>query len=388
MNQNDQHLIYQIERELMKILYYEYSDPTCSYTPIELHAVNLFVGATGSGKTRFFNTIFSLFSAISAGASLATGKWDVRFEADSKIYRYQVQVDGQIFSSEVLSQLLEGEEQTLVERKDGDVFFSGAKLPRLAYATSTLFTLREDPLVSPVHLAASSFVRRNFSGDELLNAAAVSKMSPEVLAKIDREKDLNVHSLLTYPLSVRLKILEKSFKRQYQFVQQAFKQLFPSVTAIEVMTGADFPAYNVQMPQVGGDIIVAAIKEKGIQSFTPLPELSSGMLKVLLILTDLALLKKGSVYMIDEYENSLGVNAIDFLPELLLEYQEKIQFLIISHHPYLINNISMKDWFVFGRHGNAVKIKFGDEITERYSRSKQQAFIKLVNDPFYTEGME
>lgn len=372
----------------MKILRYEYADPTCSYTPIELNDVNLFVGATGSGKTRFFNTIFSLFSAISTGSMLATGQWDVKFKEDSKTYRYQIHIENRNFIQEIFSEVVNSEEEVLIERKNGDVYFGGNRLPRLAYATSFLYTLREDPLVMPAYRAACSFVRRSFSGDELLNAAAISQISAETLAQIDREKDLRIHSLLTFPLSVRLAILSKSFKQEYQSIVQAFTQLFPSVTSIEVRQAKEFPLFNLPESRNPGDAIVAAVKEKGISSFTPLPELSSGMLKVLLILTDLALLNKGAVYMIDEYENSLGVNAIDFLPELLLQYQEKIQFLIISHHPYLINNISIKDWFVFGRTGSKIRIKYGEELAERYSRSKQQAFIKLVNDPFYVEGSE
>ncbi len=90
--------------------------------------------------------------------------------------------------------------------------------------------------------------------------------------------------------------------------------------------------------------------------------------------------------MIDEYENSLGVNAIDFLPSMLLEYKSNEQFFITSHHPYLINQMPISSWYVLHREGAIVEIKFGEELEKRYGKSKQQAFIQLMNDSFYNTG--
>ena len=42
--------------------------------------------------------------------------------------------------------------------------------------------------------------------------------------------------------------------------------------------------------------------------------------------------EEGCVYLIDEYENSLGVNAINFFPSVLFEAASKSQFIITSHH--------------------------------------------------------
>ena len=108
------------------------------------------------------------------------------------------------------------------------------------------------------------------------------------------------------------------------------------------------------------------------------------MQKVLLLLTDITTLIDNSIYMIDEYENSLGVNAIDFLPDFLAEYSGSNQFLITTHHPYLINNMPINNWRIFHQTGSDVIIKDGAEIAERYGKSKQQAFIQLLNDPYYS----
>jgi predicted ATPase len=112
------------------------------------------------------------------------------------------------------------------------------------------------------------------------------------------------------------------------------------------------------------------------------------MQKVLLIITDVVTLPGGAIYLIDEYENSLGINAINFLPSFLDEQRGDNQVVVTSHHPYLINAIPIDNWYVFNRIGTNVRIKRGTELAEKYGRSKQTLFNQLLNDPFYTEGVQ
>jgi len=109
------------------------------------------------------------------------------------------------------------------------------------------------------------------------------------------------------------------------------------------------------------------------------------MFKVLLILTDLYSIPDGSIYIIDEYENSLGVNAIHFLPELLYKIENDIQIFITSHHPYLINKIPIENWIILNRKGTKIEARFGEKNKELYGKSKHDQFTNLLNDPFYNE---
>ena len=113
------------------------------------------------------------------------------------------------------------------------------------------------------------------------------------------------------------------------------------------------------------------------------------MQKVLLILTDVFTLPKdGGIYLIDEYENSLGINAINFFPSVFSEAETDSQFIITSHHPYIIGNVPVRDWIILHRNGINVIVKEGRELEEKFGKSKQAAFFQLINDPFYTEGVE
>ena len=44
----------------------------------------------------------------------------------------------------------------------------------------------------------------------------------------------------------------------------------------------------------------------------------------------------GSVILIDEFENSLGVNCLDEITEDVVKESRRLQFILTSHHPYII----------------------------------------------------
>jgi len=179
-------------------------------------------------------------------------------------------------------------------------------------------------------------------------------------------------------------MLSQYFKDTYDRICKEFINVFPFVSNYDVLNAEDF---GLHLP---GIVPVFAVKERHMgETWIPLDQLSSGMKKVLLILTDIFTMpENGGVYLLDEYENSLGINAINFFPSILFESGTKSQFIITSHHPYIIGNIPVKSWIVLHRKGKEVLVKQGAEIEERYSKSKQKAFVQLINDPFYTEGIE
>jgi hypothetical protein len=84
----------------------------------------------------------------------------------------------------------------------------------------------------------------------------------------------------------------------------------------------------------------------------------------------------------------IAVNAIDFFPQFILDLEKDIQFFITSHHPYIINAILPNNWFIFHRHGMKVSIRYGEELIDRFGKSRQKAFVQLINDPFFAKGVE
>jgi predicted ATPase len=375
----------------MQIVSYEYKDSEWSFSPIELNPISLFVGASGSGKTRFFNTIFNLGTFISRNEKKAgSGEWNIRFRAGDQTYDYTLVIRLAEKTSQeiVLERLIRNpgspSSKTLIDRDTDSFEFEGLKLPKFPASDSAIYLLRETPPIAPIHQAFGGILKRSFSSDVLETSVKPITIKREVIAKIDRLKSLqHVHVIGAQSLEGALQVLHSVFPKTFAEIAQQFREIFPFVSEIGIRKLSDLSPETID-----DDRQVIAIREKGIRSWIHLEGLSSGMLKVLLILTDLRLMPSGGIYMIDEYENSLGVNAIDFLPDIMLEMTDRIQFLLISHHPYLINRIPIKDWYIFGRQGAHVQIRFGEELVSRYGASKQQAFVQLINDPFYLEGKE
>jgi AAA domain, putative AbiEii toxin, Type IV TA system len=357
--------------------------------------LNLFVGASGSGKTRVLNMLFNIGRfAAQDGDAFANGQWTLHFEHVGIDYTWKYDGDrvGDEREPQVLSEDLWRGTPTHVEEslfvRNEQVFQAGEmRVPKLDKGRTAIHLLREEGPIKPVHEAFSAILRRSFWGDSLQRSVVLQPVSSRLVKKLEKPAaqvtdisrgGLNLHLTLYF--------LQEYFPQAYGLVLEQFTRVFPFVSDIrirpvtEAFVGADV--------DVTGDILVATIKERGIAAPVPLNEISSGMLKVLLIITDVVTGPPYLLYMIDEYENSLGVNAINFLPSFLADCGGDRQFIVTTHHPLLINAIPVSDWFIFHRKGLHIRVMHGSEIVERYGRSKQQRFIQLINDPLYAEGVE
>jgi len=221
----------------------------------------------------------------------------------------------------------------------------------------------------------SHILRRSFTGNELNDAAAIDTIPNEVLQEVKANKSDYIFRF-KFGLPARLYLLQQAFPKKYEAIIKHFKAVFP-----------EYPDIRITVQKTGSHVTPALLfREKNVHPNLGLHDLSSGIKKVLLIITDVISMTGDSIYLLDEYENSLGLNAIDFLPSFLNECGHDNQFVVTTHHPYLINNMPTENWKIFHREGSKVSIKCGAEMSEKYKHSKQDAFIQLINDPFYSEG--
>lgn len=374
----------------MRIISYEYQDVSQTnwhFSPVTFGKMNLLVGGTSSGKTRLLHTIFNLGKFVAAN-EFKQGSWDLAFDTDSRKYHWKIRCETlentPLVTSEHLFEITPDGEIPLIDRDPSHFVFGGKDLPKLPRNQPSIALLADEEQIKPIYSGFTSIRRRHFDRDALERAAGFSTVPHGLVAEIKKKKDLDTFGKWDPPLSVTLSLLSEHFPPIYATICEHYKAIFPFITDISIRDAAQIHP-NMALPAKAP---LFCIKEKSVDRWLPVPDLSSGMQKVLLILTDLHVLPNGSIYLIDEYENSLGINAIEFLPTVFLSLELDIQLFVTSHHPYLINRVPVANWYVFHRSGSSVRIKPGVELQQKYGRSKQNAFIQLINDPFYLEGVE
>lgn len=367
------------------------TDVGWQFPEVHFKRINLFVGESASGKSIFLDLLFNaaLKAAQDKGGIIGYSK--IKFEQDSFVYEWEAESrkpdeDKLEFTAETLLKYsADGEPIKLIERKDGVILVNGKSVPSMPKDSSCIYLFREDLEIKPAHRAFCSLLRRDFAADELNKNFHLNVVRKHIFEKFEklkkRPQDWGEFSLLS--VSTRLFLLKKFLPEKYSVVCKTFKSIFNFIEAYDFKDMNDVEsgiAYPGHMPAF-------KLKDKNIDKLLDARDLSSGMKKVLLIITDVVMLPSESLYLIDEYENSLGINAMNFLPSLLSEHGADNQFIVTSHHPYLINAIPVENWIVFHRTGLEISVKQGEQLVESYGKSKQQAFIKLLNDPFFTDGL-
>jgi len=378
----------------MKIIKYKYSgidEPGWSFDEVCFGDVNLLVGLSASGKTRLLKTIFDLGVFTVRQNSFKNGHWNLEFEQEGKKYNWEIITKRISSAASLIAKETLYENSKLIIKRDEDKFiFKDKEIPKLPLQLTSIFLLKEMKCIMPIYDGFSSIMRREFFGNTLKeqaeNILITQEVSEEFKATAAQGKEYFLSKLFksAFPVSARLYFLEKHFKEEYKIITDYLKSIFPF---IEDVLFLDITEFRPNFP-IKGKMPIFCIKEKHVKKQIPYEELSSGMQKVILFLTDIKTSPKGSIYLIDEYENSLGINAINIFPSFLSEVEQDIQFFITSHHPYLINNIGVKNWYILHRKGSNVKFLYGEKNIERFGKSKQKAFVQLLNDSFYREGIE
>lgn len=350
--------------------------------------INLLVGISGSGKSRFLNIIFNMGTAISNSSPFGPGEWNVQFSIDDIDYDWFLDVNGNnktdsYIEREELRVHKNGKAEYLVDRNKENFIFLDNKLPKLQKNIPSISLLKEEDSISPLYNMFAHIQRRLFHESGLRDAIAYQNVPLSLISDLKKDNDFEKMWKSTLTVNTKMYILQETYPDLYNIAIETFMEIFPFVQNCEV---EPLDQSKIPMPVVPNSITANfSIKEKGVSQRINLNGLSSGMQKVLLIITDILTLPKNSIYIIDEYENSLGVNAIDFLPEFLLSHAPiDSQFFITTHHPYLINSMPIENWRIFNRHGSHVEVKSGSQLKDKYGKSKQLAFTQLMNDPLYT----
>ena len=105
------------------------------------------------------------------------------------------------------------------------------------------------------------------------------------------------------------------------------------------------------------------------------------MLKTIYILCVVEFSTNESVILLDELENSLGVNCLDEITDYICEnsYTSNTQFILTSHHPYIINQIPENHWRIISQHNGIITSKRALDVGIDTSKNRQDKFFQYIN---------
>jgi len=378
----------------MKLLRLSYQDlssglsiDSCKFFP----DLNLLVGISGAGKTSILKAISNL-KRIANGESINGVKWDVEFltndhvryhwlgEFEVRKARSLIKIEEDEVNSNdgenkvsIIRETLLKDQEVLIARNQEVIEFKHSKTPKLASYLSCIELFNQEEDVFPV--------RQEFN--KMVFNPLKFNISSSTLDKILRDYEYTSLSELQssqLPISDKLLITYKKYPDTFEIIKRKFLDIFPQVEDLKIEFLEPFKLGDIGMLVsltpifLLEDLPRIQIKEKNSHVWIVEP---SGMIKSLMFLATIKLSPDGSVILIDEFENSLGVNCLDTLTEDLLVNYRDLQFIITSHHPYIINNISPAYWKIVTRKGGVIQVHNAADF--HISKTRQKAFIDLIN---------
>lgn len=366
--------------QIKKLEYYDDEDKWKLEEVNFLPNLNLLVGVSGVGKTRILRAIYNLKS-IANGASLNGVKWNVCFIADNNLeYTWSGEFETRentISINEtseeeeqvklITEQLACNNENVIIERKDSEIILNGNKTPKLSPFESVVELLKQEDKIAPVKESLDKIILA-YSG----SVDRIWRLPVSIFKKFEKAS-LSILQESGLPVQIKLSILYRTLPEEFNKIKEAFISVFPNVSDIKVETIKD-DDIPIALSNLLKEATTVSIKEKGVEDW--IENISSGMLKTLMYISELYLAPENCIILIDEFENSLGVNCLDSVTELVLN-NKKLQFIITSHHPYIINNVSPAYWKIVTRKAGLITVKNSKDF--HISESRQKAFIDLIN---------
>jgi len=375
----------------MRIISFEFHDKKSDWhlEETKFDQFNLLVGLSGAGKTKIVEALRRVCrTATKKEIDQDPARWRIAFEHKGTAFSWQFEsaalpeslLEGAPTASRtgVLSETLIANQSPLVDRS-GDAFsFKGAQLPKLDATESAISLLRKEAEIQSAHRALRQAI---FSTGTMGPVHVPSNSNPvdgEPLSLAGlRSIFASIGSNTGWSLAPLMALyLQQWFPEELDQIRERYLDIFPSLEDLRVAFLQDGEASRVEF----------SIKERGVERQIPQAEVSSGMKKVLAFLVELACTPSGSVFLLDELENSLGINCMPELVDALLA-RPNLQFILTSHHPYIINKIPVADWKVVTRQANRVKVLSARDIPALKGASHHQAFTRLINLPEYEAGI-
>ena len=353
---------------------------------VKFEDLNLLVGGSGVGKTRILKALDLICDvAIGRNRNLDDLEWSINFSHLGQNYRWELK-SSSIKNEEILLNVNESEQTEIVYEKlvryddDSEIEillrsgldskFNNEKLPKLKRTESAITLLSEEDLIIPVRQAFKQLIFNFETRQKWMIGVGYDPAKMELLDEIK----LNAYDFQEYfagdPPVLKAFCLQKFFPHLFNEIKEYYIDIFSELKDVRVSSKRDSD---------GDFLLFFEIQENGLEDWIPQQRISSGMFRTLIFLIEVISAPKESVILIDEFENSLGINCMAELTDFILDKSSDIQFILTSHHPYIINNIPWKTWQIVSKSGNKVKVRKASDIPALDTASSLDKFTQLIN---------
>lgn len=355
--------------------------------------LTLLVGVSGAGKTQILRSILDM-KKIASGSAISGAIWNIHFTEGQFDYiwegEFEISENSLAFPMDIFLGGDDDDESTpkfkfetiylnkviIANRIENEIYFEGSKMPKLSPEESLLSLFKEEEKIKPAFEGFQKIVFRDHTKKD--NGISLRRMADySSIEKYQTIEDIRKSNLETID---KLFFLQKNQRDYFNKIVESYKDVFPQIEAVKV----ESLERDKRRPSWLSEIPLLQFKEIGSNKWIFQDKMSSGMIRTFLHISEMQLLREGTVVLIDEFENSLGVNCIDVLTDDLIFENNRLQFIATSHHPYIINKIPYEHWKIVSR--DKGEIISHDAKDYNLGDSNHDAFMNLVNLPEFRLG--
>jgi ABC-type cobalamin/Fe3+-siderophores transport system ATPase subunit len=392
---------------------------------VSFNDFNLLVGPSGVGKTRILVALETIFGVALGREKLDDFEWTIHFSHVDKSYTWflksAIPESEDIF--EIESKQFEVIEERLIQLENTEIFhitpllskLNNVKLPKIKKTESAMSLFPEEDLIIPLtqgfeSILSSKPLNQSIQPEnvELIPQTLIFISNYLLSKKESFENKIQDLNTITFNNDIKditklyARDIEELFKRKIAFFSpniRAFilfelKKYAPDDSRLSFLHYGfnnimenylnifpEIKDIKITKETISNDesLIFFEIQDADSEEWIPQDRMSSGMFRTLMYIIEIMTAPEGSVILIDEFENSLGINCMSEITDFILDHADGLQFIITSHHPYIINNIPWQDWQIVSRKGSRIKTKKATEISALNTASSLDKFTQLIN---------
>lgn len=375
----------------MNINWIEYESKTTGQQikHVEFNHLNLLVGASAAGKTSILRVISKFILAISLGHNIQEQcKFKMSFstlDRQSGVpmrreYLWEIETSPEdVLSAEdssacpIIYEELQDiiAKKNIVERQNAKIFIEGYdNIPQISKMQSAIFIFRENaPFNDIVDAMRSTFTLDNQNAAFYpVSVKMVEQIQKIIQSSNEKERPLRWHYIAQnkFPIALFIYIVKKTSPQKYAEFLESLQEVFPEIDDVGINQYASDNGYYYLSIIHNGRLLLQ-------------PDISSGIMRTIYILTCIHFCEDNSLILLDELENSLGINCLDEMVERIIQksYEKQIQFLLTSHHPYIINQLPTNSWLVISQKNSIIESHKAADLG--IGKMKQESFFELIN---------